>query len=323
MLRANSIPVAELISRFLATLSMMVLVLAGCTPVAEIERECAAHPPRLPEAPVNAEGFYVASYWMPQKGPPWPAELLLKRGFRHVETDKPGGGFRRYELSSDANTCAAMNRRLAALEPQQRATMDLQLAELGLKANECVAEINIRAPTSRYRIELVNHSPPRRNWIDGWTGRRDIRVQAIMKDMAAGNELANIRSITLSYQTTVSGNTVAGCNRRKEVSRLVNEFIQPANAEAPRASAVKKSEAVASFPIEKTVMLEVISRVTPGGSIDWRKKNDILQARTAALPRVSLTDTQGRLDAQPAGGRRAPCGAANMDRRRISRGRLH
>jgi hypothetical protein len=275
--------------RLPATVSALVLVLAGCTPVAEIERECAAHPPRLPDAPVSADGFYVASYWMPQKGAPWPAELLLKRGFRYVETDKPGGGFRRYELSTDEQACAVMNKRLAALHPQQRAVMDQQLAELGLKSNECVAEIAIPAPTSRYRIEMINHSPPRNNWIDGMSGRRDIRVQAIMKDMEAGNELANIRSVTVSYEVTVSGNAVNGCNRRKDVSRLVNEFILPANAPAARASAVKKADAVTSFPVEKMVTLEVVSRATPGGSIDWRRRNEMKQAKTPALPRVALS----------------------------------
>lgn len=271
--------------------ALFLLVSAACTPVSEIERECAAHPPRLPDQPVSTDGFYVASYWMPQQGVPWPAELLLKRGFRFVETDRPGGGFRRYEISNDAQACAAMSRRLAALQPPQRAVLDQQLAGLGLKTSECIAETPIPAPTARYRIEMVNHSPLRNNWIDGMTGRRDIRVQAIMKDVESGNELANIRSVTLSYQVTVSGNAVNGCNRRKETSRLVNEFIQPADPSLARTSALEQVDAVKAFPVEKAVVLEVLSRATPGGTIDWRRKNEMMQARTPPMPRVALIGT--------------------------------
>jgi hypothetical protein len=256
--------------------------------VAEIERECAAHAPRLPDAPVKADGFFVASYWMPQQGAPWPAELLLKRGFRYVETDRPGGGFRRYELTTDEKACTALTNRIAALNPQQRALLDQQLATLGLRAGECIAETPILAPTSRYRIEVINYSPPRKNWIDGMTGRRDIRVEAVMKDRETGATLANIRSVTLSYQVTVSGNPVNGCNRRKDVSRLVNDFIQPADPSRARGSALQKAEPVTSFPVTKDVDLQVLSRATPGGSIDWRRKNELLKGRTPALPRVGL-----------------------------------
>ena len=186
-----------------------------------------------------------------------------------------------YELhpGEDLHDGVTFERFLAALDAQQRAVMDQQLAALGLKLNECIAEIAIPAPTSRYRIEMINQSPPRKNWIDGWTGRRDIRVQAIMKDTESGAELANIRSVTLSYQVTVSDNSVAGCNRRKDVSRLANEFILPANAPAPRVSAIEKADAVTKFPVEKVVTLEVHSRHTPGGSIDWRQKNQITGLR--------------------------------------------
>lgn len=261
--------------------------------MAEIERECAAHPPRLPEAPVTADGFFVASYWMPQQGAPWPAELLLKRGFRYVETDRAGGGFRRYEISTDEKACATLTRRFDAMNPQQRALLDQQLAGLGLKPGECIAETPIPAPTSRYRIELINHSPPRNNWIDGLTGRRDVRVQAIMKDVERGDELANIRSVTLTYQVTVSGNPVNGCNRRKEVARLVSDFIQPSEPSRARTSALQKVEAVKTFPEEKTEALEQVSRATPGGSIDWRQKNAMLQARSTALPRIGLIGIEG------------------------------
>lgn len=290
--RAIAIASGPTRSRLLLT-AVLSLAFAGCTPVSEIERECAAHPPRLPEAPVSADGFFVASYWMPQQGAPWPAELLLKRGFRYVETDRPGGGFRRYDISTDEKACAALNQRLAGMSPQQRALMDQQLAMLGLKSGECIAETPISAPTSRYRIEMVNHSPPRNNWIDGLTGRRDIRVQAIMKDVETGNELANIRSVTLSYQVTVSGNPVNGCNRRKDVSRLVNEFIQPADPSLARSSALEKVDAVKKFPVEQVANLEVVARSAPGGTLDWRRKNEIMQARTSALPRVALVGAQG------------------------------
>lgn len=273
--------------RFICILSVSWAV-SACTPVAEIERECAAHPSRLPKTPVTADGFFVASYWMPQQGAPWPAELLLKRGFRYVETDRPGGGFRRYELSTDEKACAALTKRLDAMNPQQRALLDQQLAALGLKPGECIAEKPIAELTSRYRIELINHSPPRKNWIDGLTGRRDIRVQAVLKDVATGKELANIRSVTLTYQVSVSGNAVNGCNRRKDVSRLVNEFIQPADPARARVSALEKVEAVKSFPQEKSAVLEVVSRSTPGGSMDWRQKNAAMQARSAPLPRIAL-----------------------------------
>lgn len=276
----------------LVLMALLSIPLAGCKPVAEIERECAAHPPRLPDRPVSADGFFVASYWMPQQGAPWPAELLLKRGFRYVETDRPGGGFRRYEISKDGQACAAMNRRLAALQPEQRAVMAQQLAGLGLKPDECIAETPIPALTSRYRIEMINHSPPRNNWIDGMTGRRDIRVEAVMKDVEAGNELANIRSVTLSYQVTVSGNPVNGCNRRKDVSRLVSEFIQPADPGLARTSALQQVAPVERFPLEKAVDLEVVSRSRPGGSVDWRRKNELAKVRGNAMPRVTLVGAQ-------------------------------
>lgn len=263
---------------------------AACTPVATIERECAAHPPRLPAEPVSADGFFVASYWMPQQGAPWPAELLLKRGFRYVETDRPGGGFRRYELSTDETACARLGQRLAALNPQQRALLDQQLASLGLKSGECIAETPVPALAARYRIETVNHSPPRNNWIDGLTGRRDIRVEAVMRDAETGRVLANIRSVTLSYQASVSGGAVSGCNRRKDVARLVNDFIQPADATRARSSALQQMAPAAAFPLAREVELQVVSRAMPGGTIDWRQRNAMLPARTAALPRVALLD---------------------------------
>ncbi len=272
----------------LGAVTLVMLAVAGCTPQSEIDQACAAHPPKLPDAPVVTDGYFIADYRVPRPALDWISGQLLTRGFSYIETEGrtvPGmGAFLRFTIGEGEEQCKSAERLLSRLQPNERLTLSDRLVQKGLKPNQCLAVQSLASPTARYRLEIFSHSPPRNSWIDGLSGRQDVRVQTMLRDMHENRALADIWSVTLSYQVTVSGSPVTGCQRREELQRLENEFLQPlavprkaesvAPGKAANAASAPAIERIAEDKLpaitEREVPLKVLAERAGGAAIDWR-----------------------------------------------------
>ncbi len=273
----------------LAALTLTLVAVVGCTSQAEIDQACAAHPPKMPEAPVLTDGYFIAAYRVPKPALDWISEQLLTRGFSFIETEgrtMPGmGKYLRFSIGEGAAACKSADGLLAKFDPNERLKMADRLVDKGLRPDQCLAVEAIAVPTARYRVTITNHSPPRKPWLDGLRGREDVRVQTTLLDAKENRALADIWSVTLNYQVNISGKPVTDCYRRDELRRLLDETLQPLVAppsSAPKPVTTRNPVAVTNAAIERIAEdklppvtereteLKVLTQRPGGEAIEWR-----------------------------------------------------
>ncbi len=148
-------------------------LLAGCSNdhgskalMAESEAFCAANPVPAFPASVSANSVYIGQGALLQSWLHWIPRQLLQGGFAEVESAasiapyiKGSGDYLRFRIAPDSDPACAGQRALAAeLDPRAWQAMRVDMIELGLRPDQCLAIERTGQRRSEYLLDVWNIS---------------------------------------------------------------------------------------------------------------------------------------------------------------------
>ena len=277
-----------------AALVAALLAGSGCAQKSALDQFCAQHPGLAPTEPVRTASHYRAPGLRFENWLDWGATMLLDRGYAVVETtrlaDHPGDrvisralseydGIIRMSIAKLGDPrCVQSDATLAALDATRRDRFRLELADRGLRADECLAIETPEGLASSHALEINELAPPE----DGYApGLAEWRHHHVFREVEGDRTLAEY----WDGGWTKDGQ-VHTCNRNTDFARFRDELVAPADDADPREAVVELRPPPRFRAVERApdAGAKQPTASIPRGELDAMRGNDA----ASTFPRVTL-----------------------------------